>query len=341
MMGQELYWIYAFNVIVNSFLSFFTTIVLVEICIRLLRINHPRVKCIGYFLAPSKICLDFFLYHYSNWALLHGVNPIAETGTRNLSLMINPFAGIQFSMQDGKTFSLADMIALSMGLSWIRMVVLIAIMGVVIGFIAYGVRVIREKRYVGLIVRLSLPFARSIVNLPLASWLKKRQVRLAVTSFVDAPCIAGKTILFPSALINNLSAEEYEAIIAHEMAHLQWKDCSLRLVYSIVATVFWWIPTSGLQRRIEEMQEMAADLMIHRFGISKIALAEAVVKTAKARGVPSKLVFSFVGRRSSFRKRMEMILQEPMKQALGCKAMQYGLLGLSLFSILFGKLWIF
>ena len=86
---------------------------------------------------------------------------------------------------------------------------------------------------------------------------------------------------------------------------------------------------------------MAADLMIHRFGISKIALAEAVVKTAKARGVPSKLVFSFVGRRSSFRKRMEMILQEPMKQALGCKAMQYGLLGLSLFSILFGKLWIF
>lgn len=41
-MGQELYWIYAFNVIVNSTLSFFTTIVLVEIFVRLLRIKHPN-----------------------------------------------------------------------------------------------------------------------------------------------------------------------------------------------------------------------------------------------------------------------------------------------------------
>ena len=101
-MGQELYWIYAFNVIVNSTLSFFTTLALVELFVRLLRVRHPRAKAICRLLPFCKICIDLCLYHFSNWALLHGINPtLAETGTRNLSIMFNPFTGIQFSMQDG------------------------------------------------------------------------------------------------------------------------------------------------------------------------------------------------------------------------------------------------
>jgi hypothetical protein len=44
-----------------------------------------------------KISVDLCLCHVSKWALLHGVNPIlAEKGTRQLSLLLNPFTGIQF-----------------------------------------------------------------------------------------------------------------------------------------------------------------------------------------------------------------------------------------------------
>lgn len=86
------------------------------------------------------------------------------------------------------------------------------------------------------------------------------------------------------------------------------------------------------------MQEQGSDSMIHRFGISRFALAGAILKTAKA--VPSKRLLSFAGGAFSLKRRMQMILQEPQRPTKW-KPIQYGLLGLCLLSILFGKLWIF
>lgn len=342
-MGSGLYLIYVFNIMINSTLSFFTMVVLIEIFMRLLRIKHPRVKVICFFLPFCKICLDLFLYHFSNWALLYEVNPIlAKTGTRQLSIMVNPFTVIQFSMFDGKTFSLADVIALSIDPIWIRMIVLIAIAGIVITCALHLICIVRAKSRIDSVVRNSISIHTLNLNSSLTAWMKKKQVRCATTSVIDAPCIAGKTILFPTQLIYDLSLEECEAIIAHEMAHLLWRDSCLRLVYSIVAAIFWWIPTRWWQKRIEEMQEQASDSMIHRFGISRFALAEALLKAArKAKERPSKLVFSFVGCRPSFKTRIQMILQEPTQRAFGWTSIQYGLLGFGLLSILLGKLWIF
>lgn len=342
-MGQELYWIYAFNVIVNSTLSFFTTLALVELFVRLLRVRHPRAKAICRLLPFCKICIDLCLYHFSNWALLHGINPtLAETGTRNLSIMVNPFTGIQFSMQDGKTFSVADVIALSARHLFIQAIVSIAIAGIIIACTRRLIRIFRAKKCINLMVRNATVIDWPNLNCCLAEWMKQKGVQCASTSAVDAPCITKKMILFPARLLGDLSQEEVEAIIAHEMAHFHWRDCSLRLGCSLIATVFWWIPTEWWQRRIEKMQEQASDSMIHRFGISRFALAEAILKTARnARGMSSELSCSFVERRLSLKSRMEMILQEPMQGTLKWKAIQYGLLGLGLLSILLGKLWIF
>lgn len=339
----ELYWIYAFNMIVNSSLSFFTTVLLIEIFARLLRITHPRTKVICYFLPFCKICLDLFLYRVSNWALLHETNPIiAETGTRQVSIMINPFVGIQFSMLDGRTFSPADLIALSIDPFWTWAIVSIALFGAIITCALKLIRIVQDKSRIDLIVRSSTPIHGLNLKPSLVEWMKKKRVQLAKTSIVHTPCIARKTILFPAGLLNELSLEHCEAIIAHEMAHFHWRDCGLRLAYSLIATVFWWIPTGWWQKRIEEMQEQASDSMIHRFGISKFALAEAILQTAqKAEATSSSLAFSLIERRSSLKNRMKMILQEPMQQNPGWKAIQYGLLSISLLSILFGKLWIF
>lgn len=341
-MEQELYWIYAFNIIVNSVLSFFTTIILIELFMRLLRIKQPRAKGICRLLPFCKICIDLCLYHFSNWALLQGINPIlAETGTRNLSIMVNPFTGIQFSMQNGTTFSIADIIALSTSILLVQTVVSIAITGAIITCTLHLSRIFRAKRYIDRIVRHSTAIDWPNLNHYLAEWMKQKGVQCALTVAVDTPCITKKTILFPARLYRALSKEEVEAIIAHEMGHFYWRDCNLRLTYSVIASVFWWIPTKWWQRRIEEMQEQASDSMIHQFKLSKFALAEAVLKTARNANLPSELSCSFVERRLSLKNRMKMILQEPKPRTLTWKAIQYGFLGLGLLSILFGKLWVF
>lgn len=146
-LGLGLYWIYAFNVIVNSALSFFTTVFLVECFVSILRIKHPRIRMLCFFLPFCKICLDLHLYSFSNWSLFHGINPIlAETGTRQLSILINPFAGIQFGMLDGTTFSLADVIALSIDPFWIKSIVLFVIPIAVLCFAMNLIRIFREKK---------------------------------------------------------------------------------------------------------------------------------------------------------------------------------------------------
>lgn len=341
-MGEQLYWIYAFNIVVNSTLSFFTTILLIEFFMFLVRIKSPRLKAISRSLPFFKICLDLCLYHFSDWALLHGVNPIsAEAGTRQLSvIMLNPFTGILFSMQNGKTFSLADIIALSIHSIWIQVVVCVAVIGSIIAISLFLVRLVKEKQCVTALLQRSRLIFFPNLNPSLALWMEKKRLVLAISAEVTSPCIAGKTILFP--LSSTLSQEQIEAVIAHECAHSYWKDCGFRLVYSFIASIFWWIPSRWWQRHVAEMQEQAADAMIYRFGISQLDLAEAICKIAQnTKENPSMLISSFVGRRSQLKRRIHRILCEPEKPATKWRLIPYGFMICSLFSILFGRLWIF
>lgn len=341
-MGQDLYWIYGFNIIVNSVLSFFTMIILIEPLMRLLRVKHPRAKGVCRLLPFCKICIDTCFYDFSNWALLQGINPIlAEIGARTLSIMVNPFAGIQFSTQSGATFSLADVIALSMDIFLIKTIVTLAIVGSVVACTLHLIRILRAKRSVDRMVRNSTTIDLPNLSNDLAQWMKQKRVQCALTVAVSIPCIIQKTIFFPAGLLNDLSQEEVEAIVAHEMGHFQWQDGRLRLICSLIAALFWWIPTKWWQRCIEDMQEQSADAMIHQFDISRFALAEAVLKTARSARLPVESSCAFVERHLPIKNRIKMILQEPEQQTLAWKVIQYGFLGLGLLSILFGKLWVF
>src|SRR5689334_5770164 len=71
-MSQELCWIFGFNIIVNSLLSFFTAFFLLELFLFIFRVRHPRLRAVCSLLPFVKICLDVFSYHFSHWALLQG-----------------------------------------------------------------------------------------------------------------------------------------------------------------------------------------------------------------------------------------------------------------------------
>ncbi len=343
-MGEQLYWIYAFNIVVNSALSFFTTIFLIQLFTFLFRIKHPRLQAICRCLPFFKICLDLWLYDFYRWALIDGVNPIlAERGTRQVSAMLNPLIGIQLGMQDGKTFSLADVIALSIAPFWIQAIVSVAVVGSIIAIALHLVRIFHEKQYVSSIVQGSRSIPPLKPSSSLAAWVKKRKIIFFASAEITSPCLVGKKILFPAPLTDVLFQDEIEAITAHEISHYHWKDWVIRLVCSLIASIFWWIPSRWWQRRMEEMQEQASDAMIDRFGISPLALAEAVLKTVRnaKEQMPSMLATPFVGRRLQIQRRMQRILSSPIQPATKWRAVQYGFLICSLLSILFGRLWIF
>ncbi len=343
-MNPELYWIYLFNIIINSILSFYSSVLLVSLFVYFLRIKNPRVQSFCYLLPFCKIWLDLFFYCFSSWALAFNVNPLlALTGTRTLRVQIDPFFGIQFCMQNGQTFSLADVVALSIGLFWVRVIVISIGSGAVIALILCWVRFVRDGKRINRIIQNALPIHRFILNPKLKSWVNKMKVQFVASPEIHSPCVARKKLLFPSSLIDVLSQQEFEAIIVHEMTHLRCKDCIIRLMCWLISAVFWWIPTQWWRKRVEELQEKSSDQAIYQFEISKFALAEAVLKAARNTQVSNlRSVISFIENRTILTNRMQTILQqEPTQRTLGGRTIQYGLLGLSLCSILFGKMWIF
>lgn len=342
-MSFELGWIYLFNVIVNSILSFYTSIFLILIFICFLKIKHPRIKTYCYALPFGKMVLDLFFYRFSNWALAMDINPLlAQIGSRTLSIRINPFFGIRLNMQNGSTFSPADIIALSVDPLWIRGIGIIGVVGSFIALVLFAARTIRDYQTICRIVLKAKPLHRAVLHPSLNAFIRKKSIRCLITESIRSPCIFGRALLFPCHLAGILSQTEFEAIIAHELTHLRWKDHITRTLCALIAAIFWWLGAEWWRRRMANFQETAADRAIHQFSISKLALAKAILKTAKNRHeTPPNPAISLIERPINFVNRMQMILQHGHDRRSKWKAVQYGLLASGLGAVLFGKMWIF
>lgn len=355
-MTEDLYWIYAFNIIVNSTISFLTVFILVKLFLFILRIDHPRLKMFFLSIPILKIIFDLFLYDFSRWSLLHHINPLAsEPGTRMLSVLLGIYSpvvtwiplttAIQFVMQSGTTFTIADLAALSLSPFWIKgIVILTAILSVIIcGSWMY--RLYKSTRWLSTIAFHAENCRRPIFNLSLLAALRKRRIEIIMTSEKMAPGAFGffhKRIIFPKDLAHNLSQEEFEAVVAHELEHLRWNDCTVRLFKHFVCSFFWWIPTKWCLTNLEQSQEQACDSQINTYKLSREALASAIVKAIKhAKGRSCLPVVCLINRNGALA-RIQSILTEPKKPRIFVISwLKYSLATLAMLILLFGKFWIF
>lgn len=177
-MAQGLYWTFAFNIIVNSIMSFVTVALVVEVCLFVLRVKRHRFISLCRCLPFCKIGLDLLLYNFSTWALVEGIHPMnAPIGTRSFSLMLGfplfseailPITSrIQFTLVNGKTFTIADLLTFFINPLWIKLNVVLAF---AISFILSGIqsfRLIRSTQWISKIVNEATPCPRIILNLGL------------------------------------------------------------------------------------------------------------------------------------------------------------------------------
>lgn len=356
-MTPELLWTYMLNIIINSVLSFYTITLVVLLLILLLRIKNRRAIALLLCAPTVKLLLDPFLYQFSSWALLHQLNPItAEEGSRMISVMVGyvtsfadlvlPTTGIQLMLHSGETFSLADLAALSIGPAIVQAIVVCTC---IISIGLFGKMLYQYHRSIGRISNLkrkAVPCMRPLHNLYLAQKIVQSHIRILLTDATTIPCACGfwnKCIVFPTALVEELTQVEFEAIIAHELNHLQWQDGMCRVVWQFASALFWWVPKKWLLDRVEFAQEQACDVAVNAFQISRLDLASALVKSAKQ--VHNSLtdclsVTCFVGRQT-LSVRFRALLTEPALPNKTLRWLQIGLAGVASIMFLFGKFWIF
>lgn len=86
-------------------------------------------------------------------------------------------------------------------------------------------------------------------------------------------------IFLPMAVVNALSTEEMEAILAHELAHIKRNDFILNLIAALVETILYYHPVVWwLQRQLAQYREEACDDEAMAFTQKPLVYAKALLK---------------------------------------------------------------
>jgi beta-lactamase regulating signal transducer with metallopeptidase domain len=97
----------------------------------------------------------------------------------------------------------------------------------------------------------------------------KKEVRVWLSSLVDGPVTLGflrPVILIPFATVNNLSLDQVEAILLHELAHIKRYDYLLNLGVTMLGILFFFNPfTRLLIRDIRREREHRCDDLVMQF----------------------------------------------------------------------------
>ena len=124
------------------------------------------------------------------------------------------------------------------------------------------------------------------------------------------------TLVWPSQLDEHLSAEQVEAIIAHEMMHVRRRDNLAALVHLLVQAAFWFHPLVWwIGARLVDERERACDEAVLGGGSEPRAYAESILKTCQLFvESPIACVSGVTG--SDLKKRIEHIMTNDIRPGL-------------------------
>jgi len=106
----------------------------------------------------------------------------------------------------------------------------------------------------------------------------RRSVRLLQSTLADAPMVLGvirPALIAPVSLVTGLSPTQWEAILAHELAHIRRHDYLMNLVQIVIETLLFYHPAVWwLSRCIRAERENCCDDIAAEYCGSPVALAE-------------------------------------------------------------------
>ncbi|WP_298739084.1 M56 family metallopeptidase [uncultured Chitinophaga sp.] len=140
-----------------------------------------------------------------------------------------------------------------------------------------------------------------------------RKVQLLISQYVQVPVMIGflkPVILVPAAMFNNLSAEQLEAILLHELAHIKRNDYILNIFQSIVETTLffnpfvWWI-----SKFIRLEREHCCDDMVLAHTSQPLHYAKALVALEEYRFTTNPMVMAAADNKQHLLYRIKRIME--------------------------------
>ena len=151
------------------------------------------------------------------------------------------------------------------------------------------------------------------------SLMVDKAISIAESAKIKVPLVIGHMkplILFPVGIVNMLSIEEVEAIITHELAHIERYDYLTNIFLTLIEILFyfhpavWWISAN-----IKAERENCCDDFALSQDINKVTYAKALVKLEeiKSNGSPA-LAMPFSSKKHLLINRIKRIMNMPQTQ---------------------------
>ncbi|HWI91305.1 MAG TPA: M56 family metallopeptidase [Flavisolibacter sp.] len=162
-----------------------------------------------------------------------------------------------------------------------------------------------------------------------------KKVFVYISELVTSPVTVGylkPIILIPVAALSNLSTQQVEAILLHELSHIRRYDYLVNFIVSIISTFLYFNPfVKQFIRTIEEERENCCDQLVLQYGYDKVGYASALLTLEKLSTSRHVLVLGAAGKKYLL-SRIEKIVG--MEQKKGFKRNQFAGLLAALFCII-------
>jgi beta-lactamase regulating signal transducer with metallopeptidase domain len=118
-----------------------------------------------------------------------------------------------------------------------------------------------------------------------ARLMSKRDVRLILSSGAAELGVWGALrplLVLPARVTRELSEEELEAVLVHELAHVERRDNLASNLHMLLCCVFWFHPLVWfVDRRLVAERERACDEEVVRLGVGREAYAAGILKVCR------------------------------------------------------------
>ncbi|MEA3225323.1 MAG: M56 family metallopeptidase, partial [Planctomycetota bacterium] len=120
----------------------------------------------------------------------------------------------------------------------------------------------------------------------------KRAVQLTESALVQIPTVVGwlrPIILLPASALTGLTAEQLEAILAHELAHIRRHDYLVNILQTIVETLgfyhpaVWWVSHKIRAERENCCDDLAVSVSGDRLGYARALTSMEEIRTARSK----------------------------------------------------------
>jgi hypothetical protein len=122
-------------------------------------------------------------------------------------------------------------------------------------------------------------------------------------------------ILIPVAALSNLSTQQVEAILLHELSHIRRYDYLVNFVVSVISTFLYFNPfVKQFIRTIEEERENCCDQLVLQFGYDKVGYASALLTLEKLSASRHVLLLGAAGKKYLLNRIEKIVGMEKKKE---------------------------